>query len=68
MTKKCTIVLRLVEEAEEKPNDKLEEEISQELESILGRIPWTKELEKVTISTDRRKKQGRSTGIDRQRR
>ena len=58
LTKKCTIVLGLVEEAEEKPNDKLEEEITQELESILGRIPWAKELEKVTISTDRRKNRG----------
>ena len=55
LTKKCTIVLRLVEEAEEKPNNRLEKEISQELESILGRIPWAKELEKVTVSTDRRK-------------
>ena len=52
MTKKCTIVLCLVEEAEEKMNDELEEEISQELESILSRIPWAREVEKVTISGD----------------
>ena len=55
LTKKCTIVLCLVEEAEEKPNDELKEEISLELQMILGRIPWAKEIEKITISTPRGK-------------
>ncbi len=52
MTKKCTIVLRLVEEAEEEPNDKLKEEINQELESISGRIPWAGEVEKAIVSEE----------------
>lgn len=50
MAKTCTIVICLVEEAEEKPNDELKKEISQELESILSRIPWAKEVEKVIVS------------------
>ena len=52
MTKKCTIVLRLVKEAEEKPNNELKEEISQELISIVGRIPWAREVENVIISEE----------------
>lgn len=52
MTKRCTIVLRLVEEAQEKPDDELREEISQELELNLSRIPWAREIEKITVSGD----------------
>ena len=44
--------MRLVEEAEEKSDDELREEISQELETILSRIPWAREVEKITVSSD----------------
>jgi len=52
LTKRCTIVLRLVEEAQEKPDDELREEISQELELTLSRIPWAREIEKITVFGD----------------
>ena len=50
MTKKGTVVLWLVEEAQESPDDELREERSQELESIVSEIPWAREVEKITIS------------------
>lgn len=41
-----------MEEAQEEPDDELREEIGQELELILSRIPWAMEVEKIAVYSD----------------
>lgn len=50
MGKKAVIVIQLVEESDEEPNDQIEKEISEELskDSPIV-IPWFKKVEKVTV-------------------
>jgi len=50
MRKKAIIVIRLVEEAVEKSNEEIEKEIFEELSKDLPKIPWCKEVEKVTVT------------------
>jgi len=50
MRKKAIIVIRLVEEAVEKSNEEVEKEIFEELSKDLPKIPWCKEVEKVTVT------------------
>jgi len=48
--KKAVIVVSLVEESAEKPNEEIEREIMEDLSREPARIPWTKEVEKVTVT------------------
>jgi hypothetical protein len=48
--KKAVIVVHLVEESAEEPNKQIEKEISEELSKSLPKIPWFKEVEKVTVT------------------
>jgi len=50
MRKKAIIVIQLVEEAVEKSNEEVEKEIFKELSKDLPKIPWCKEVEKVTVA------------------
>lgn len=50
MPKKATIVIFLVEESYEKSNKEIEKEISRELSQDLPKIPWCKEIDKVTVT------------------
>jgi len=50
MGKKAVIVVSLVEESAEKPNEEIEREILEELSREPARIPWMKEVEKVTVT------------------
>ena len=50
MSKKVMIVVSLVEESAEKANEEIEKEIFEELSKGLPRIPWFKEVEKVTVT------------------
>jgi len=52
MTKKCTLVILLIDEADEKTCEELAEDIKKELEESLRIIPWAKEVEKVTVSEE----------------
>jgi len=48
-TKKAVIVVLLVEESKEVPNEEIEKEIREELSRDLPRIPWCKKVERVTV-------------------
>ena len=48
-TKKAVIVISLVEESKEIPNEEIEKNIREELSKDLPRIPWCKKVEKVTV-------------------
>jgi len=48
--KKAIIVVSLVEESAEKPNDEIEREILEGLLEAPPKIPWMKKVEKVTIT------------------
>lgn len=48
MVKKATIVISLVEESREVPNEEIEKEIREELRDLP--IPWCKKVEKVTVT------------------
>jgi len=48
-TKKAVIVVSLVEESKEVPNEEIEKEIREELSKDLPRIPWCKKVERVTV-------------------
>lgn len=48
-TKTAFITILLVEEAEEKSNKEIEEEIFESLSKALPRIPWLAKVEKVTV-------------------
>jgi len=50
MGKKAVIVISLVEESAEKSNREIEKEIKTELTKEPPRIPWLKEVEKVTVT------------------
>jgi len=49
MSKKAVIVIRLVEESVEEPNEEIEKEILDELSTHEPKMPWFKSVEKVTI-------------------
>jgi len=50
MVKKAVILIRLVEKTIERANENIEKEIFEELCEGLPKIPWFKEVEKVTVS------------------
>jgi len=50
MRKKALIKISLVEESAEKANEEIEKEIFEELSKGLPRIPWCKDVEKVTVT------------------
>ena len=50
MAKKAIIVISLVEESVEKANEEIEKEILEELSKGIPRIPWLKNVEKVTVT------------------
>ncbi|MFQ6081462.1 MAG: hypothetical protein ACE5OW_07340 [Candidatus Bathyarchaeia archaeon] len=52
MGKKAVIVASLVDESAEEANEKIEKEILEELAKRLPKIPWLKEVEKVTVTED----------------
>jgi len=52
MTKKCTLVILLVDEADEKTCEEIEGDIRDEQEDFLRIIPWAKEIEKLTVSEE----------------
>ena len=49
MGKKAVIVVSLIEESAERPNEEIEREIMEELLRKPARIPWLKKVEKVTV-------------------
>jgi len=50
MGKKAVIVIYLVEEGAEKPNEEIEKDIFEELSKHPPMIPWLKKVEKVTVT------------------
>lgn len=52
MVKKAVIVISLVEESTKVENGKIEKDILNELSEEPTRIPWLKEVEKVTVSEE----------------
>jgi hypothetical protein len=52
MGKKAIIVISLVEESVEVANEKIEKDTMNELSEEPTRIPWLKEVEKVTITEE----------------
>jgi len=50
LKKKAVIVISLVRESEEKPNEELEREIHEALSKEPALIPWLAKVEKVTIT------------------
>ena len=52
MVKKAVIVISLVEESTKVENEKIEEEILNELSEEPTKIPWLKEVEKVTVTEE----------------
>lgn len=50
MGKKAIIVISLVEESTKKPNREIEKEIMNELSREPARIPWLKNVDRVTVS------------------
>jgi len=52
MVKKAVIIISLVEESGEVTNEDIEKEIRDELSKEPTRIPWLKEVEKVTITEE----------------
>jgi len=51
MDKKATIIISLVEESQEKPNEELEKEIHEALSEMPIKIPWMKKVEKVKVTS-----------------
>jgi hypothetical protein len=51
MRKKAIIVFSLVDESADKANEEIEKEILEELSKEPSRIPWAKEIEKVTVES-----------------
>ena len=49
MVKKCLLTILLVNEADQKPSEEIEEDIMDEAENFLRFIPWAKEIEKITV-------------------
>lgn len=52
MVKKAVIVISLVEESTEVTNEKIEKDILNELSKEPTRIPWLKEVQKVTVTEE----------------
>ena len=52
MVKKCLLTIVLVNEANEKPLEEIEDEIRNEADIFLRLIPWAKEIEKITVLED----------------
>ena len=52
MVKKAVIVISLVEESTKVENGKIEEEVLDGLSEELTKIPWLKEVEKVTVTEE----------------
>lgn len=52
MVKKAVIVFSLVQESAEVANEKIEKDISDEFSKERTRIPWLKEVEKVTVTEE----------------
>lgn len=52
VVKKAVIVISLVEESAEVANEKIEKDILNELSEEPTRIPWLKEVEKVTVTEE----------------
>jgi len=50
MGKKAVIVVSLVGESAEKPNEEIEREIMEELSKYPPVIPWLKKVERVTVT------------------
>jgi len=50
LVKKAVIVIQLIEESEEVPNEQIKKEISEELSKGLPKIPWLKEVDEVTVT------------------
>jgi len=50
MGKKAVIVFSLVEESVEKADEEIEKEIFEELSECPAKIPWMKNVEKVTVT------------------
>ena len=50
--KKAVIVISLVQESAEVANEKIEKDISDEFSKERTRIPWLKEVEKVTVTEE----------------
>ena len=50
MTKKAVMVFLLVEQSVEKTNEEIEKEILEEVSRDPPRIPWLKNVEKVTVT------------------
>jgi hypothetical protein len=49
MVRKAIIVITLVEESTEKPEEEIKKDIAEELSKEPARIPWLKNVEKVAI-------------------
>lgn len=49
MVRKAVIVITLVEESTGKPEEEIKKDIVEELSKEPARIPWLKNVEKVTI-------------------
>jgi len=52
MVKKAIIIISLVEESAETSNKEIEKDILNELSKEPTRIPWLKEVEKVTVTEE----------------
>jgi len=52
MIKKAVIVISLVEESSEKTNEEIEKEIFKELSARPTKIPWMKNVEKVSVTDE----------------
>ena len=50
MGKKATIIISLVDESSETPDEEIEKEIVQELSKGYLQIPWCKKIEKVKVT------------------
>jgi len=50
MTKRAVIVISLVEESVKKANEDIEKDVLEELSKGLPRIPWFKNVERVTVT------------------
>lgn len=49
MSKKAVIVIHLVDESAETPNEEIEQDIHRELSQGFFRVPWCNRVEKVTV-------------------
>ncbi|MFQ5772633.1 MAG: hypothetical protein ACE5HX_19005 [bacterium] len=47
--KKAVIVIQLVEESREVPNEQIKKEIFEELSKGLSKIPWMKKVESIEV-------------------